>query len=179
MKALSIKQPWAHLISVGMKTIETRTWKTDYRGPLLIVASKKPEYRGQAAGQTVAVANLVDVRKMRPIDSEQAHVWFSWDLYSWVLEDAVGTPWVNVRGMVGLYDVQWPPPWKPCFLDYFNNHEVVECHCMEPGNNCEEAARLVGAAKCWDLCSHGGCFEWIKDWENGYHWDALLDLYRK
>ncbi len=40
MKALSIHQPWASLIAEGHKTIETRTWKTNYRGPLAVHASK-------------------------------------------------------------------------------------------------------------------------------------------
>lgn len=42
MKALSVKNPWAELIARGEKTIETRTWKTSYRGDLLICASAKP-----------------------------------------------------------------------------------------------------------------------------------------
>lgn len=42
MKALSVKQPWAELIASGVKTIETRTWYTSYRGPLLICSSKRP-----------------------------------------------------------------------------------------------------------------------------------------
>jgi hypothetical protein len=41
MKALSIQQPWAHLIVAGLKPIENRTWTTAYRGPLLIHASQK------------------------------------------------------------------------------------------------------------------------------------------
>lgn len=40
MKALSIKQPWAWLIVAGYKNIENRTWHTNYRGKLLIHASK-------------------------------------------------------------------------------------------------------------------------------------------
>lgn len=40
MKALSLKQPWATLIAVGAKHIETRSWSTTYRGPLAIHASK-------------------------------------------------------------------------------------------------------------------------------------------
>lgn len=39
MKALSVKQPFAGLIAAGIKTLETRTWYTSYRGPLLICAS--------------------------------------------------------------------------------------------------------------------------------------------
>jgi hypothetical protein len=41
VKALSLWQPWATLVAIGAKRIETRGWKTDYRGPLLIHAAKK------------------------------------------------------------------------------------------------------------------------------------------
>ena len=40
MKFLTIRQPWAQLIAVGAKTIETRSWSTSYRGPLAIHAGK-------------------------------------------------------------------------------------------------------------------------------------------
>jgi activating signal cointegrator 1 len=40
MKALSLWQPWASAIAVGAKRIETRSWATAYRGPILIHASK-------------------------------------------------------------------------------------------------------------------------------------------
>ena len=40
MKALSITQPWATLIAIGAKTIETRSWSTLYRGDLAIHAAK-------------------------------------------------------------------------------------------------------------------------------------------
>lgn len=39
MKALTIWQPWASLI--GVKLIETRSWRTNYRGPLLICSAVK------------------------------------------------------------------------------------------------------------------------------------------
>lgn len=42
MKAISIKQPWASLICSGIKDIENRTWKTNFRGKVLIHASAKP-----------------------------------------------------------------------------------------------------------------------------------------
>ena len=41
-KALSIKQPWASLIAHGIKDIENRAWKTNYRGKILIHVSAKP-----------------------------------------------------------------------------------------------------------------------------------------
>lgn len=39
MKALSIKEPFASLVSLGIKRIETRSWKTNYRGEIYIHAS--------------------------------------------------------------------------------------------------------------------------------------------
>lgn len=41
VKALSLWQPWASLIAVGEKQIETRSWATNYRGPLVIHAARK------------------------------------------------------------------------------------------------------------------------------------------
>jgi hypothetical protein len=41
MKALTLWEPWASLIAIGAKRIETRSWATSYRGPLAIHASKK------------------------------------------------------------------------------------------------------------------------------------------
>jgi hypothetical protein len=41
MKVISLLQPWASLVVMGAKKIETRSWNTKFRGPLLIHASKK------------------------------------------------------------------------------------------------------------------------------------------
>ena len=40
MKALTLTQPWASLMALGYKQVETRSWKTQYRGPLAIHAAK-------------------------------------------------------------------------------------------------------------------------------------------
>ncbi|HEU0110520.1 MAG TPA: ASCH domain-containing protein [Flavisolibacter sp.] len=40
MKVISLLQPWATLVILGVKQIETRSWSTAYRGELLIHASK-------------------------------------------------------------------------------------------------------------------------------------------
>lgn len=39
MKVLTLTQPWATLVAIGAKKIETRSWSTKYRGPLLIHAA--------------------------------------------------------------------------------------------------------------------------------------------
>jgi activating signal cointegrator 1 len=40
LKAISIQQPWASLIAIGAKRLETRSWNTSYRGLIAIHASK-------------------------------------------------------------------------------------------------------------------------------------------
>lgn len=39
MKCLSLKQPYAHLLASGKKTVELRKWNTKFRGQFLIHAS--------------------------------------------------------------------------------------------------------------------------------------------
>jgi len=68
--ALSIRQPWAELILMGRKTIEVRTWTTDYRGPLVIHVGIRSNRELEAAlgfhdlfhGGFVGVVTLLDVR---------------------------------------------------------------------------------------------------------------------
>jgi len=43
MKALTIRQPWAHAIMHLGKDVENRVWRTHYRGPLLIHAAAHHE----------------------------------------------------------------------------------------------------------------------------------------
>jgi len=50
MKAITLTQPWATLIAVGAKHIETRSWATSYRGPLAIHAAKGISSIGSAKG---------------------------------------------------------------------------------------------------------------------------------
>lgn len=40
MKAITISEPWASLIAYGDKKVETRPWKTEYRGKIAIHAAK-------------------------------------------------------------------------------------------------------------------------------------------
>lgn len=40
MKAITLTQPWATLVAMGVKQVETRSWSTAYRGPLAIHAAK-------------------------------------------------------------------------------------------------------------------------------------------
>ena len=70
MKAISIKDPWASLIAQGEKTIEVRTWKTSYRGPLLVCVSKNPETEN--SGKAICIVDLCDVRPLKKADEKSA-----------------------------------------------------------------------------------------------------------
>ena len=57
MRALTIWQPWAVAIVLGFKRYETRSWTTNYRGPLLIhAATRWTKY--EIAFHRVAADNL-------------------------------------------------------------------------------------------------------------------------
>jgi hypothetical protein len=75
-KALTICQPWAHLIitpqnalppHIVVKRVENRTWPTKYRGPLLIHAGKSHEWLNDGDEQLLddmpfgAIVGLVDL----------------------------------------------------------------------------------------------------------------------
>jgi hypothetical protein len=132
MKALTILQPYAHLIAIGQKPIENRGWPTAYRGPLLIHAGKStadvygwgaPEYRvhgfgldEMAFGAVVAVATVVACLPKPPrgdvhpawVSAGYAHLWdheHAHGLWCWVLADVqrLAEP-VSCRGYQGLWN---------------------------------------------------------------------------
>ena len=120
MIALSIRQPWAWLIIHAGKDIENRSWPTQFRGILLVHASKgmtTAEYdeakefaycidesiaippmplleRGGIIGQ-VRLANCV---------AESASPWFCGP-YGFGLTEAKPLPFAPCRGQLGLFDV--------------------------------------------------------------------------
>lgn len=108
MKALSVKQPWANMIASGEKTIETRKWCTDYRGPLLIVSSKTP--RIEPAGFALAVAKLIDCRPMTRADQDEACCECYPGAFSWVLINIRKIKPFAVTGQLGLYEVAYNQP---------------------------------------------------------------------
>lgn len=81
LRCLAIQQPWAWLICAGAKTIENRSWSTDHRGTIAILASTS-KTRVNAAlkaakptklptahftyGAIVGVADLVDCTPLGP-----------------------------------------------------------------------------------------------------------------
>jgi len=49
MRLLTVRQPWASLIVRGTKRVENRSWRTDYRGDIAIIASARNTDTGARA----------------------------------------------------------------------------------------------------------------------------------
>ncbi len=107
MKAISIKQPWASLIITFPfnKDVENRTWKTNYRGDLLIHASKIqdknfPKLVNAPLGCIIGICDLFYVTK------QTISEWHKAGFYGFYLRDIkrfIET--IPYSGKRGLYDV--------------------------------------------------------------------------
>lgn len=61
MKALTLTQPWATLVAKGEKKIETRSWNTNYRGPLAVHAAKGfPDWAKKMCYSKYFISSLFD-----------------------------------------------------------------------------------------------------------------------
>jgi len=122
MKALSVRQPYAELIARGVKTIEVRTWRTDYRGPLLIVSSAgAPAWDDSEhqigmldadcpRGVAVCVVDLADIHAVDAFKSYrqtsiQACCAPSQSDLAWCLTSPRRVEPVPIKGRLRLYDV--------------------------------------------------------------------------
>lgn len=125
MKVLTIKEPWASLIINGYKEYEFRSWKTKYRGKILIHAGMSLEkdaserfkeynleyYKGAIIGEaTITDCILVDnefnleLRKINPlVYARSNHV----ETYAWKLENIkkYDKP-IYIKGKLGLWNYE-------------------------------------------------------------------------
>ena len=115
MKAISLLQPWATLVVIGVKTIETRSWGTKYRGTILIHASqgkagsifadelpfKKyiPEFNKLPFGAIIGQVIITDVIRIETLEmtdelinrltmEEKAFGDYSEGRYAWIMKDS-------------------------------------------------------------------------------------------
>lgn len=126
MKALSLKQPWAELILQGKKTIETRKWKTHFRGTFLIHASLRPNieemnefgFSALPTGCIVGMAELIDVIEYstkelfdKDIDNHLVHL-SNWTKkrYGFILKNVQRTKPISVKGQLNFFDVTIKDP---------------------------------------------------------------------
>lgn len=130
MKCLTLWQPWATLVAISAKRIETRSWSTNYRGPLAIHAAKSKdghlnarrnpflyaltiggysEFEDLPFGMVLAVVDLVDVLPATDVRNvisrhELAFGDFSDGRYAWLLDSPRRLPGPRpARGKQGLW----------------------------------------------------------------------------
>lgn len=129
MKALTLTQPWATLVAIGAKRVETRSWTTNYRGPLAIHAAKgfpreamdfarMERTLGRLPARIprsciVATARLVAVRSTMEVEQEisaleRLYGDYSSGRFAWILDDVqqLAEP-IPARGALGLWT--WTP----------------------------------------------------------------------
>lgn len=141
MKAISIRQPWANLIAHGLKDVENRTWKTKFRGTVLIHAPLKVENLKKCfsiaqkealysfidqkllVGETSAIIGSVEI-----VDciQDSSSIWAEKDCYHWILKNAVlfDTPIKNVKGQLSFWD--YVPRGESSLKKYLNLGEVLK-----------------------------------------------------
>lgn len=109
MKALSVRNPWAHLIMCGEKEFEFRSWRTDYRGDLLICSSANPKIKNTICGHALCVVRLNDVievttKNYRDFELERSDL-TGGKLYAWQLTDVRVIKPLPVKGKLNFFNV--------------------------------------------------------------------------
>lgn len=128
MKVLTIKEPFATLIKNKVKYIETRSWKTKYRGELYIQASvaklsKDIRERKElmelfdenklSYGKIICKCNLVDCIYMTEefIEEEKKKDYnnfiaghYKVGRYAWVLDNVEIIDPIPVKGQLGIWN---------------------------------------------------------------------------
>jgi hypothetical protein len=116
MKVIVIRQPWAWLIVNGYKDIENRSWRTRYRGALLIQASatlpskrKLEEYRALARERGVTLPDefetggIVGMAMLKDCVPKSRSKWFEGPI-GWQLEKARRLRFIKLKGRLGIFD---------------------------------------------------------------------------
>lgn len=90
-----------------MKKIECRSWKTDYRGDLLICASSSLWWAGTICKNALCIVTLAGI-----VSFTEEHLQLACmdempegDHYAWILEDLWFVEPFEVKGKLHLYDV--------------------------------------------------------------------------
>lgn len=125
MKVLTIKQPFASLITEGYKEYEFRTWKTKYRGDILIHAGKTVDKKAMEkfkdynltypTGCIIAKVNITDcikidevaknmLRKKKSLVYENVINSKDWNGYGFKIENVRKIKPIYVNGKLGLWN---------------------------------------------------------------------------
>jgi len=108
-KALTVKQPWASLIMAGLKDVENRTWKTNFRGTLVIhagsgVAKDAMKEFGHLVSQYPAGAIIGTVELVACI-ADSTSEWAMEGHWHWILENPRPCAPVSLNGALSFWPV--------------------------------------------------------------------------
>lgn len=130
MKAITIRQPWATLIAEGYKEYEFRTWKTKYRGDILIHAGKGIDQKAMKlfqhlnleypVGQIIAKAMITDCVKvddaLKEILAKKDPIVYQsvinttpddWSGYGFQLKNVTKIKPIEVNGKLNLWEYDY------------------------------------------------------------------------
>lgn len=102
--ALSIRQPWCHSILFDGKDVENRSWPTDFRGQILIHASKgvDPEDREEVIEHSMPLGGIVGVMEIVDCVTACESRWFCGP-YGFVIRNARPLRFVPCKGALGFF----------------------------------------------------------------------------
>ena len=108
MKALTLHPYYAGMIFSGKKTIELRTWRTDYRGDILITSSAK-KYSGTIPGHALCIVELYDICDMnKDLCADACVEWHeikqAFGLYAWKLRNVRIIKPIPIKGKLSLWN---------------------------------------------------------------------------
>lgn len=108
LKAISIQNPWAHMMLCGEKTIEARSWKTEYRGDLLICSSAYPKIENTIPGHALMVVELIDCVPFEKKHLEAACLTEIPDTpcYAWLLNNFRCIYPFKVKGRLKFFNIE-------------------------------------------------------------------------
>jgi hypothetical protein len=111
MKALSIRQPWASCILDHGKDIENRSWRTLYRGRLLVHASQKLDAEGAlfilrhfGLSPALSFGGIIGAVDVVDCIEESPSKWF-FGPFGFVLANPVRYRLYPCRGSLSLFDL--------------------------------------------------------------------------
>lgn len=127
MKALSFRQPWAELVLQGRKTMDLRTYTTQYRGRIAIHASQTVEAESARrhgfepkALDNGALVGTVELVEVIPLDEaayeahREAHLagrGYRQGMFGWLLARPERLPQpIPARGRTNLFNVELDAP---------------------------------------------------------------------
>lgn len=133
MKALSVSPPYAALIAEGTKTVECRSWSAQYRGDLLICATKDKDWQSiLPIGQALCIVRLADIKPYDPSMYQAAQVDqdFSGG-YAWILEDVRPIKPIPVKGQQRIFNLNICPQMLDISPKDINNWLVKNNYIQE------------------------------------------------